>query len=133
MNTNCLEGYKCPKCAYDKQFLISPALIHTEVIVTDDGTEEGDRQNTDWEMDAGCQCANCEYTGPVWEFIEGESKPVNKMITLDVAGLIDGHGKSVKDIDKARAAIEECIYSYMNDYLGEILTDADCGVEDVED
>lgn len=133
MNTNCLEGYKCPACGDDEEFLIRNAIIHTELYVRDDGTEEGDRENSEWEMDAQIRCESCQHEGQVWQFIEGETQPVNKMITIDVAGLIDGHGKRVKDIETARKAIEECIYSYMNDYLGEILSDSDCGVEDVED
>lgn len=124
MNTNCLEGFQCPerKCKSFGPFRIE---VKTMLTVEDDGG--GDTENNEWEDDSHCECVQCGQSGTVADF------QTNRPILIDVAGLIDGHGKRVKDIATARAAIEECIYSYMNDYLGEILTDADCGVEDVED
>lgn len=64
-NTNCLEGFKCPKCGSDKEFFIECSQV---MRVDDNGTYgEGD---VEWYADSRCSCANdaCEYTATVKEF-----------------------------------------------------------------
>ncbi len=63
VNTNCLEGIKCPDCGNEKAFYIqSTAVMH----VTDDGAEC--RSDIEWDDDSHTQCPACERTGKLAEF-----------------------------------------------------------------
>lgn len=62
-NTNCLKGWKCPRCTQSMVFHV--LAIHT-VILTDDGTEplDGSESYTD---DSPVDCPVCEWHGLVRE------------------------------------------------------------------
>jgi hypothetical protein len=63
MNTNVLEGLRCPKCGYEDKFSIQ---AYVTVIVTDDGAVD-DGGDHEWNDDSPCQCwgADCDFFGYV--------------------------------------------------------------------
>ena len=74
-NSNCLEGFKCPECGYEDEFLI---VAMAEFRVTDDGTTEF--TDVDWTGGNICKCAKCDHYGKVWNFDEKykDLKPCEK-------------------------------------------------------
>ena len=68
-NTNCLKGFKCPKCGYKKEFRILGTAIFT---VTDDGTEDYD--DVEWDGESGCTCPDCWHHGTVVDFTRPRKK-----------------------------------------------------------
>lgn len=63
MNTNCLEGMKCPKCGSDGPFRIA---VTTIAIMYDDGSDSvGDLRNDDSSF---CGCEQCGYERNVRAF-----------------------------------------------------------------
>lgn len=65
--TNCLEGWQCHKCKSYGPFWIS-AVIQAMVLMSDEGTLEEDRENTDWEEDSYARCAACSHAATVEYF-----------------------------------------------------------------
>ena len=65
-NTNCLEGMQCPKCKSYGPFIIA---AETQVLVSDDGTEEAGG-DTNWEDTSYCRCQECDRDGQVKDFYE---------------------------------------------------------------
>lgn len=63
MNTNCLEGMRCPGCRSEGPFQIQTVCFAT---VCDDGIEE--TVNHSWDGDDYCYCLSCEYQGDVDDF-----------------------------------------------------------------
>ena len=63
MNTNCLEGMKCPKCGNEGQLNIS-VLGCAEV--TDDGIQS--TYDFEWDKDSGCSCPVCFHDGKVSDY-----------------------------------------------------------------
>lgn len=70
-NTNCLEGFKCPKCGFEDSFEIEMKSTFT---LTDDGT--GDHGDTEWGDEAACQCGDCGHLGTVKDFRNVEPEGV---------------------------------------------------------
>lgn len=69
MNTNCLEGWKCPECGYEHDFKIYGAVTHhDEIYLTDDGVESIGGGNTEWADDAVAVCGGCGFTATVKDF-----------------------------------------------------------------
>lgn len=63
MNTNCLEGVRCPSCGSDSRFFISGDCMFE---VTDDGSEAvGDHE---WGDLSFCRCAVCQHFDAFKEF-----------------------------------------------------------------
>jgi hypothetical protein len=63
-NTNCLEGFACPKCGSEEAFYIETRI---EVLVRDDGTEDRGGDYI-WSQDHPCRCAACDHAGLVRDF-----------------------------------------------------------------
>lgn len=63
-NTNCLKGFKCPKCEYEDSFLIEMTLV---IRVYDDGTDAL-ASDTCWTNDSYCMCDHCSYSATVEDF-----------------------------------------------------------------
>ena len=63
-NTNCLEGFKCPKCNSEGPFRIEVSTVMT---VTDNGTE-GDGADHEWDENSYCECPKCDYANIVKTF-----------------------------------------------------------------
>lgn len=62
-NSNCLDGFQCPKCGSLEPFTICAQVMCT---VYDEGTDEyGD---VEWEDDSYCRCHKCDHTGVVKDF-----------------------------------------------------------------
>ena len=64
MNTNCLDGMRCPKCQHLEPFSIS---VHLMVDMWDDGSE-GPSSDMEWDGDSTCMCVACRFTGKVYDF-----------------------------------------------------------------
>lgn len=64
INTNCLQGMKCPKCASPGPFSLSTMCTMTW---SDDGTED-DGGNMDFNPEGMGQCHECDYVGDLKEF-----------------------------------------------------------------
>ncbi len=63
MNTNCLEGMRCPNCKSEGPFDI---YAHSTFVFTDDGTDEfGD---VEWDDDSPCECKECNFEGIAGDF-----------------------------------------------------------------
>lgn len=65
MNTNCLEGVRCPRCGQEDEFRILGTSVFQ---VVDDGTiGHGD---VEWDDDSHTLCPKheCEFEGPLREF-----------------------------------------------------------------
>lgn len=69
-NSNCLEGFKCPKCKSEGPFNIEMKSVIT---LHDNGTDE--HSDTEWGQNSYCDCAECCHSGIVADFREGEKKP----------------------------------------------------------
>lgn len=68
MNTNCLDGWKCPQCAHEGPSRVS---VSSWRLLHDDGVEQdGD---TDYSGDSACECPECGKSGRVKDFNEGSS------------------------------------------------------------
>jgi hypothetical protein len=63
-NTNCLYGFRCPKCESLEPFYIESKVI---VRVTDSGTEETEG-DIEWDDESYCRCGECDLVGSVKEF-----------------------------------------------------------------
>jgi len=63
-NTNCLEGFRCPKCGSLEPFYIETNIV---VKVYDSGTEEQEG-DTEWDDDSYCRCGTCDFAGDVEDF-----------------------------------------------------------------
>ncbi len=63
-NTNCLEGFRCPKCGSLEPFFIEAKVV---VKVYDSGTEEQEG-DTEWDNASYCRCGNCDIIGDVADF-----------------------------------------------------------------
>ena len=64
INTNCLEGLRCPKCAQEDRLLIN-AIVTCDV--TDNGSEPVD-ENHFWNDLSLTTCPKCDYFGQLKEF-----------------------------------------------------------------
>lgn len=64
MNTNCLEGFKCPQCGQDEQFRIVAQVV---VLVTDNGVVDT-LHGHEWDDESPVTCDACEYGGTVGHF-----------------------------------------------------------------
>jgi len=62
-NTNCLEGFRCPKCGNNRQFKIEGTAMFD---VFDDGTS--DFGDVEWNRMNRCVCASCDKSGTVRDF-----------------------------------------------------------------
>jgi len=67
-NTNCLDGWACPKCGHDHDFYVT---VSTVVRMYDDGWD--DHFDTECDDTACCVCGNpdCGYAGTVADFTGG--------------------------------------------------------------
>ena len=65
-NTNCLEGFRCPRCGSDAEFRIE---VCTVVTLTDDGSDY-DGADLEWQDDSYCRCTACDHPGTVKDFRE---------------------------------------------------------------
>lgn len=63
-NTNCLQGFRCPKCGHEDSFLIAVDVV---MRVYDDGTE-AILSDTCWDDDSYCECDICHHHAAVKEF-----------------------------------------------------------------
>lgn len=70
MNTNCLEGMKCPKCGNESKLLVQ---VLSWVALTDDGTDPFDDEvdmesGAGWDEKSGMACPECGFEGTVDDF-----------------------------------------------------------------
>ena len=67
MNSNVLEGYRCPECGQEDRFFITaPAVLE----VTDDGIDLRLGQAYEWYDENHCECPDCSYSGEVKTFLQ---------------------------------------------------------------
>ena len=66
-NTNCLEGFKCPKCGHTKTFHIVVQTLH-ELYMDDNGTIEDSGGDNEWDDNSDCRCGGCGLEGQVGHF-----------------------------------------------------------------
>ena len=76
MNTNCLEGYRCPRCHQEDKILI---LVKTWVAMTDNGHDPFDDAvrhlgDTDWGLGSTGVCPECKFSGKMYDFLIQEAK-----------------------------------------------------------
>lgn len=64
-NTNCLEGFKCPKCGSEDLFRIAITAI---AVVCDGGVDE--TYDHEWDDSSYCECCGCHHYATVAEFRE---------------------------------------------------------------
>jgi rubredoxin len=92
MNTNCLEGYKCPSCGREDKLLVYASMW---VAVMDDGTDPHDdsldmKGGTEYDDDSNAECPGCRFAAKLkdFEIISPESGaaegPVNKTIVAEI-------------------------------------------------
>jgi predicted nucleic-acid-binding Zn-ribbon protein len=125
MNTNCLEGIKCPKCGNEDSFAVD---VKGWATITDDGL--GSVMDADWEEDADTVCSICSHQGPWSEFIipTPKSRAIALLAQYDEAmtlltQLVQDGGRD-KRIMEARATVEEMVYD-LADLLREFTTEGD--------
>lgn len=63
MNSNVLEGWKCPKCGATERFEVASKCW---AIVVDDGIEESVEH--EWSNDSPVRCTACDHGGTVLDF-----------------------------------------------------------------
>jgi len=83
MNTNCLQGLRCPnaQCQSEGPFRI---VAESTFEVHDDGTEHiGD---VEWTDDSYCQCVMCSHHGAVSDFsLKPDQKCFSTQVTLKLS------------------------------------------------
>ena len=62
VNTNCLQGMRCPKCGQNNCFIIT-ATRHCQIHLYEDGTDESTYGSVEWEDNAPASCAECDWAG----------------------------------------------------------------------
>lgn len=67
-NTNCLAGLRCPQCGSYEPFSI---LGQANVVVYDEGTDEG--SSIEWDYDSHARCIACGKIGKVGDFLEEDA------------------------------------------------------------
>lgn len=67
MNTNCLEGFKCPECGHEDDFNIE-IVVRMVVRMTDDGYDDSPYADSEWDDDSFCECCECSKVGTVKDF-----------------------------------------------------------------
>jgi DNA-directed RNA polymerase subunit RPC12/RpoP len=68
-NTNCLEGFRCPRCGSEAEFRIE---VCTVITFTDDGsTDTG--ADLEWQDDSYCECTACDHAATVKDFREAQA------------------------------------------------------------
>ena len=77
MNTNCLEGFKCPECGSYEPFMIA---LNTVGKVFDDGVAE--TFDNEWDNASWCQCCGCDHYGTVADFRPGDSQQEEFNVTI---------------------------------------------------
>jgi hypothetical protein len=70
MNTNCLEGKRCPKCKQEDEILI---LTPMWISLKDDGTDPfadslDNKGDTDYNDHCCAECPECHFLGIVLDF-----------------------------------------------------------------
>ena len=65
-NTNCLQGFRCPKCGSYEPFNI---LCEAQITMCDLGS--GDIGDLEWGTQSDCECLKCRYNGTVANFVNG--------------------------------------------------------------
>lgn len=70
MNTNCLEGMRCPECGNEDKLLI---LAEVWVAMTDEGSDPFDddlklRGDIDYDNDSSCSCPQCGHEDELRKF-----------------------------------------------------------------
>jgi hypothetical protein len=68
MNTNCLQGLRCPECGAYEPFAIE---VQALALIYDAGTESGDMRRVLWDDTSWCACFDCDWTGTVADFRVG--------------------------------------------------------------
>jgi hypothetical protein len=63
MNTNCLEGVRCPRCLQDERVIVAARVFAT---VADNGIVDTDEHM--WEDDALTKCPVCNFEGEWKQF-----------------------------------------------------------------
>lgn len=73
MNTNCLEGKKCPKCGSAGPFRVS-ALVW--ILLCDNGADDAEDPAIEYDGASPAICDACGYWGQFGEFdvIPGEAR-----------------------------------------------------------
>jgi hypothetical protein len=69
LNSNCLDGMRCPKCGSLEPFIIG---ANCAVKMYDDGSDE--YIDPEWEDDSYCSCCRCDFTGEVYDFTIDKSE-----------------------------------------------------------
>ncbi len=54
-------------------------------------------------------------------------------ISINLTAEMDAKGLAVRDSDKAARFVSQVLQDYLNDYLADILTMADCGLVDLDE
>jgi hypothetical protein len=125
MNTNCLEGMKCPNCGSEGPFTVA---VTGWTKVSDDGTDHV--EDVEWEDDAKTYCTQCPREG-TWESFRiptAKSRALTLLAQYDEAmtlltQLVQDGGRD-KRIMEARATVEEMAYE-LADTLREFITEGD--------
>jgi hypothetical protein len=63
INTNCLEGLRCPNCRSSGPLYIE---VNTTALVFDNGVEE--TQDHEWTPESACRCSCCGYSETIASF-----------------------------------------------------------------
>ena len=65
MNTNYLEGIRCPKCHFDSRFRVKG---YRELIITDTTVKPDGRSPFSWDCYSECECFRCHHYDQFWHF-----------------------------------------------------------------
>lgn len=63
LNSNCLEGMRCPRCKSLGPFKIACTVLAT---FSDEGGE--DHEGHDWGNQSYCECVDCRHESTVADF-----------------------------------------------------------------
>ena len=81
MNTNCLEGVRCPQCGNQDEFRIEVVAVCK---VTDDSAEiTGDLE---WTDDSWCYCPKCDNEGILGKFRDQDDKQMRLAVPCSICG-----------------------------------------------
>ena len=136
-NSNCLEGFCCPKCGSTAPFDIAVTLIKR---MFDDGSEAYGNADEEWCDSSYCKCFKCDLIGTVATFrprdaVAVDQRPVRRdlpvydAVEIHPCALSQPEGETIAVFEQCEEDDPElaiwCVYLHC--VAGGVQSLADCG------
>ena len=125
VNWENLKYKMCPKCGYDRHFLVN-VVWHGQVRLHEDGTEEMSGGHTLWEESSYVQCPQCDWDGEMKQL--EWMKEIPPIFSSNLITLVEyckltvqecTHEEALTEMDLEDEAFEN-VLEFLDDLLTEI-------------